>query len=272
MSFMDIFNGFRQGANGGPPTSDAGGSNNGTGSGTAAGNTTVPNPSNTKLSDGSVAAFPQTSEGAKSPLENYADLWAPSKDNPSAGKLPTLSPVLNVDANKIMEVSRGLDFTKGIDPSLLEKATSGDGAALVALINGAAQNAYAQGALATTSIVRNAFTLQEDNFNKQVMPSVLRRHSISSEVSKLGIADNPATAPMLQMLEQQFSAKYPTATPTEIRTHAETYLSGFAEEIVKGQGGTILPKDNPAERNPFGLPQRKEEDWERFFGVQESSS
>lgn len=261
MAFMDIFTAFRQGQNGGPPPEPTP-----TSTSTINENKTVPNPGGTQLSDGSIAAFPKTEGGEKSPLENYADLWAPNKDNPTGNAKPTLTPALQVEPNKIMEVARTLDFTKGIDPELLTKATSGDGAALVALINGAAQNAYAQGALATTSIVRNAFTIQEDNFNTKVMPNILRQHSISNEVSKLSLSDNPATAPMLQMLESQFSSKYPTASPAEIRRHAETYLSGMAEEIVKGQGGTILPKDNST-GDPFGMPKQKEEDWERFFGV-----
>lgn len=236
-----------------------------------AANPTVPDPGS-KQNDGSVAAFPVISkEPDKNPLDAYADLWkVDTKNVPGAGHEPSMVPQLTVEPTKIMEVARTIDFTKGIAPELLDKAVKGDAESLVTLINSAAQNAYAQGAMATTSIVKNAFTIQDQNFKQTVMPSVLRRHSINSEVQKVSIADNPAAAPMLQILEQQFATKYPTASPTEIREHAEQYLSGFAAEIVRGQGGTIIPKDN-SNGNPFGVPARKEEDWERFFGVSDQT-
>jgi hypothetical protein len=262
VSFMDIFNGFRGATTTTPtaqPTPDPAANK-----GTAAGNPTIPN-STTPTSDGSTPAFPATAKGEASPLANYENLW--TIDTTKATPTPTLTPAMTVDPTKIMEVARTMDFTKGLDAEVLSKASKGDVEALASLINGASQNAYAQGAMATTQIVRNAFSLQEKNFNESVMPSILRRHSISNAVAENPLSNNPAAAPLLQTLESQLAAKYPTASPAEIKTHAEQYLTGLATEIVRGQGGTILPKDNAGNDNPYGLGSRKDEDWEKFFGV-----
>ena len=252
MSFMDIFNGFR----GQQPAADSQQS--------AAANTTVPSQA-TPGSDGKIPAIPETAKGSESPLENYADLWKMDTKSMTIGS-PVLSPTLNVEPTKIMEIARQIDFTKGLDAEMLQKAGKGDIEALAGLINGAAQNAYAQGAMATTHIVRNAFSIQEKNFNETVMPSILRRHSISSVVAENPLSSNPAAAPLLQTLEQQLATKYPTASPAEIKTHAETYLTGLATEIVRGQGGTILPKDN-TQGDPLGYRSKADTDWEKYFNI-----
>lgn len=278
---MSIFNGFRQGAgnaSGNPPVNPNVGAPNSTpgavpNNGQTAPNSQTTNPtvpsSSTVRSDGSVPSIPKVeTTGPTSPLANYADLW--KVDPPAAGsnpqQRPSLVPQMNIDAGKIMEAARGMDFTKGIDADILGRAAKGnDAEALAQLISSVAQNAYAQSALATTNIVRSAMEIQDRNFNQHVMPSVLRKFAVSSAVAENPMAGIPAAAPMLQALETQLSTKYPQASPAEIKQHAATYLEGFAQEVVRANGGTIVPKDNP-NGNPLGA-RTSETDWEQYFGV-----
>lgn len=270
---MDIFNNFRRGASVDPartPIED----------GLAGGNTTIPN-NNTPTNDGKVAGLPDTSgnKGETDPLSGYKTLWEPNVTKGPDGKdiitttaPPTLTPSMNVDANKIMESARTVDFTKGMNAELLEKASKGDVAAFAQVINSMAQSAYGQGVLATTGIVQQAMTLQERNLNEKVMPDILRRHTIRTTVAGNPLSDNPAVAPLLSTLEQQFTSKYPTASPAEIKKHAETYLSGLAEEIVKGNGGTVVTKQSLDNASSSSMSRGEDTDWEKFFGVPTAAS
>jgi hypothetical protein len=272
MSFMDIFKSFSQGA-GGPAAGAGNPSPTPNNPGGPAANPTVPSAS-TINSDGSVAAIPAAATGDQSPLANYADLWAkpdPSKPAPTA---PTLVPNMQVDASKIMEAARGMNFSQGLDPALLARLEKGnDPEAVQLMVNAVAQNAYAQSAMATTRIVQSAMQLQEKNFNETVMPSVLRKFAVSSAVAENPISNDPAAAPLLQALESQLSQRYKEATPAEIKKHASDYLTGFAQAVVRANGGIITnPADTlAANGNQMGM-KAKEVDWEKFFDVEPLSA
>lgn len=268
MSMLDIFNGFRRGSSIDPartPIDD----------GSAATNTTVPN-SNTPQNDGKVAALPDTTKNSAetSPLSGYQDLWAPNtvkgpdgKDIITTTAPPTLTPNMNIEPSKIMEAARTLDFTKSIAPELMDKASKGDAAAFAQVMNTMAQAAYGQGVLATSGIVQQAMTIQEKNLNERVMPDILRRHTIRTTVEGNPLSSNPAVAPLLGTIEQQLTSKYPTASPSEIKKHAETYLSGLAEEIVKGNGGTVVTKQSMDNAFSGSISRGADPDWEKYFGV-----
>jgi len=269
MGLLDIFNSFRSGAAVDPartPLKADGGVED---------NTTVPS-STTVQSDGSTKAFPSTVEnkGEADPLAGYKDLWLPNtvkgpdgKDTISNIVPPTLTPAMNVDANKIMEAARTIDFTKVIKAETLDKASKGDAGSLAEIVNSIGQAAYGQGVLAATGIVQQAMTLQEQNFNQRVMPDILRKHTIRTTIAANPMSDNPAIAPLLSSIEQQLTVKYPTASPSEIKRHAETYLGGLAEEIVRGNGGTVVTKDEMDNASSNMVNRGKETDWERYFGA-----
>jgi hypothetical protein len=98
------------------------------------------------------------------------------------------------------------------------------------------------------------------------MPEILRRHTINTTIASNPLSSNPAAAPLLSTIEQQLTAKYPTASASEIKKHAETYLSGLAEEIVRGNGGTVVTKET-LENTSSGQLRRGETDWEKYFSA-----
>jgi hypothetical protein len=269
MGLMDLFNSFRSGAGADPartPIPTVG----------ADGNTTVPSADTAVKSDGSTKAFPSTADnkGEADPLAGYKDLWLPNTVKGADGKdvistviPPTLTPAMNVDAGKIMEAARTIDFTRALKAESLDKAAKGDAAAFAEVVNTIAQAAYGQGVLASTGIVQQAMTLQEQNFNQRVMPDILRKHSIRTTIAANPISENPAIAPLLSSIEQQLTTKYPTASPSEIKKHAETYLGGLAEEIVRGNGGTVVTKSEMDNASLNSVNRGIDTDWEKYFGV-----
>jgi hypothetical protein len=255
MALLDIFNGFARGQNGGAPQRQEPVLD------PSKQNPTVPG-EGTPRSDGTNPAIPKAGEGDKSPLDGFKDLWQKSDKD---GVKPNLVPTLTVDPKKLSDASKQVDFTKHVSPDALDKAAKGDAASLGQVINEAAQAAFAQAAGASTKILEAALQAQARSFEEKVMPDILRRNAISNSLrADNPLFDNPAVAPMLTMVEQQFAVKFPTATPAEISEKAKEYLSGFASALVGADGKTIV---DPKAVTPGNKPQlaREEQDWSKFF-------
>lgn len=233
------------------------------------GNSTVPG-DNTPKSDGSVAAIPKAAEGDKSPLEGFKDLWETpiGKDGkPIPAAKTSIAPTFNIDPKKMLESARGIDFKAAIDTAVLDKASKGDSAALSEVINQAAQAAYAQASVASTKILETALTRQAEAFESKIMPEILRKHNISNALrTDNPLFDNPAVAPMLNLVETQFASKFPNASATEITQKAKEYLGGFATELLTSAGKVVGDKPTAAEalKKSRGEPQ----DWSTYFGVE----
>lgn len=261
---MDIFNGFRGAAptpGGAIPTPAQPGTVAPNPGGSQTVNPTVPS-GTTPQSDGSLGAIPAAGTGEKSPLADYADLW---KIDPKTPVAKTLTPQFNLDQAKINEAAAKIDFTQGLDPAELTKASKGDQAALAGIINKAAQAGFATALQANGSLLKQALTEQEKVFRESVMPDILRKHEISTGLrNENPLFANPAAAPMLTMLENQFAIKYPTASPQEITEHAKAYFSEFATQLITGAGGQVLPKATVAQNAGRAL-ERADVDWEALL-------
>lgn len=267
MSIMDMFRSVVQGgtaksAEGNPSPQPQGGD-------PSKGNPGVPGDGTPQNKDGSgPAAIPKAAEGDKSPLEGYEKLW---ETDPNAKKAPSLTPTFTADPAKLMEAARTIDFAKVIDPEVLAKAVAGDAAAFSQAINSAAQAGYAQSAHATTKIVEQALTQQAKMFKEEIMPAILREHSISTAVaSDNAIFENPAVKPIVEMATAQLSAKYPNASAADIKKHAQEYFMGFAKELATAGGMTMEKTLDPAAGMKLGV--REPQDWAKYFGVEAPTS
>lgn len=221
-------------------------------------NPTVPS-SATAQSDGSVAAIPAAGTGETSPLANYPDLFKTDPNTPPP--LPT-SIKLSPDNKQLMDIAKTIDFTKDLDPAKFALAQKGDTAALLSMMNDMGQQGYARAAAASAAITEKAMADQMKIVMDRLLPEALRRNNISTAVqSENPIFNDPAAAPMVTMLQTQFTQKYPTASPAEIKEHVGNYLTGFANLVARanGQSLTAVPV---ASKNGSG-----DEDWDKYFGL-----
>lgn len=206
----------------------------------SAGNPLVPG-ADTGVSDGSVKAIPKAGEGEQSPLDGYKDMWQAADTDL---KVTSLVPDMKVDPKLIMEQAKKFDFSKAISPELTTKALAGDAAAFGQVLNQAIQASFAQQTHTTTRIVEAALTEQEKRFNDVVLPAKLREHNISAglRAEENSLFSNPATAPVLSMIEQQLQIKNPTAPASEIQKLAKKYVSDMGLAIVTGDGKVVTDK------------------------------
>lgn len=191
-------------------------------------------------------------EGTVSPMDKFKDLWEPIKD-----AAPNEPFKLNSDPAKLMELAKGVDFTKVMTPELQKRIQAGGSDAMAAMVemnNAMSQMVFGQSAHATAKIVENALQAQEKRF-QELLPSIIKQHSIRDTLkAENPLMSDPAMAPMVDALQQQFTRKYPQASIAEIQQHVSDYLDGAASRI---QG--LKP--------PVASPNtRLETDWSKFLG------
>lgn len=256
MSLMDIFSGFSKGS---APTAAPAPNTAPVVSPHVDANTTVPN-NNTPRPDGKDVAVPVITKGdpTTDTLANYKDMWKP-QENPTP--TPSMVPTLNIDNKTIGEAAAKLNFMQAIPQELAQKAMSGDADSFTTVINRVAQQAFAAATSASGTLVQNALAAQEKKFKEEYQPDMLRQFAARESMGSIPLANDPATLPLVEMLNRQLMATHPSASPSEITAMTNSYLTKMAESIISSNGGAIVAKNTS---NPQPT---QETDWGKYFNM-----
>lgn len=214
----------------------------------AQGNPTVPTDQTVPTP---TAATTGTDSAATSPMDKYSKLW---ETDPNVK--PTAPFSFNSDPTKLMDTAKTVDFTKVVSPEVMKRIQAGGTdaqAALMDAMNTMSQLSFAQSSHAAAKITESALQAQEQRF-KDMLPNLIKQHSVADSFRNDNpLLQDPAMAPMVQALQQQFTTKYPQATASEIKSHVNDFLNGAADRIQ-----ATRPK-------PVEAAKRGEEDWSKFF-------
>lgn len=255
MSIMDIFRPSAPAARVEPTIAAAGG---------PGGNPTVPGgPGSVAPPTGvaAPAAFPVPATGDASPLAQFDKLWETDPNSPNnPGRL---LPVLNLDPTRLGQAAANIDFTKQLPAELIAKIQSGDSGSILEALNKVAQFGFANALAGSGELVKQAFGTAQTNLEGHMLPAAIRQANISSAMQENPAFQDPAMKPIMSMLQSQLAQKYPTATPAEIASFAQQYMSGMAQQVVKGAGGQVLPKETVQQQQQLQAPAQ---DWEKYFG------
>lgn len=186
------------------------------------------------------------------PMDGFKDLWqTPANTDPNANQ----SMFANLDPKKIMESAKTVDFTKAITPDMLQKIQAGGAEAMQILpqiLNSVAQASFGQSALATTKIVEQALSQQQEKF-EAMLPTFVKRASADDALAANPIYNNPAVQPLVTAAKEMFIRKHPNATAAEITSQVEGYFKAL------GQTLTPAPTQTQAKATPG------EVDWDKFM-------
>lgn len=204
-------------------------------------------------------AFKAGKQGGESPLENFKDLWIIDDKQRPQNAQEALTPNFKIDAVAISEAAKGIDYSKLVPPEMMSKALGGDVASFAQILNAVTQAATANAGINSARIVEAALGHQAKSF-AEVLPAEVRRHNVASQITQdHPIFSNPAAAPMVGMLKDQFAAKYPMATPAQISDYTASYLTDF----VKSLGGTMPDANAEAAKR---VADSKTTDWDNYLG------
>jgi hypothetical protein len=201
--------------------------------------------------DGQIPGGQAIPQEPQSPFADFQKLWDTPVADPNK---PQDGPIkFNIDPSKVNQSAKNIDFTKTVTPALMEKVKAGGEGAMEAMLsamNEMVQASFAQTMMANTKILESGLESSHQRVQAS-LPGTIRKQAVGQALREDNpLFSNPATAPMLQMLETQLTSQFPTATIAEIQEHAKRYLSAFAGEVTKTQT-VAAPQD----------PRGKEIDW-----------
>lgn len=225
-----------------------------------AANATVPTP-NAPGPDGSMPAFPKVDNGTKSPMAEYAELFNPPKEGEQQGGIPRAVPTFALDPAKLNSVAQTIDFTSGISAEKLSAAfPGGDQEVMKEILNSIGRESFRQNFSIGVKTVESAMTEQTNNLTSKTIPELLRRNEIGSlNRSASTLFSDPATKPVMEMLETQFANKYPAASPQQIRDYTADHFNKMVGVSVKEQGMEMVKRPEQT--------QNKEIDWDQWSGL-----
>lgn len=190
-----------------------------------------------------------------SPLAQFEKFWdtVPNEEGNSA------TPV-QLDQAKLQEVISKADFTGGITPEDLAAVTAGGEGAAAAFTK--ALNTVAQQVILQSTMASNK--MQEQSINAAItkqaasIPELIRAQSASNTLQAANpLFSNPAVKPIIEAMQVQLLAKNPNATPAEVTTMAQDFVSALGESFAPK---AVIPAGQPG-------AQVDTTDWTKFLEV-----
>lgn len=200
-------------------------------------------PNNTNMT------FGNQPNGANAPNPNPATLPGNAPTGPNANTPPEppdpfdkykgmfdtkantdVAPNFTLDEKMLGEAAGHQDFLRGISPDLVQKATSGDTAALMQMMNEVGRNAYksslSHGGRLTESFVGAREGYQDRGFSKKV-----RGEMTVSALTQTPNFKNPVVREQLTRIANDLQVQHPDAAPGEIADMAKDYITQLSHAI-----------------------------------------
>jgi len=160
-------------------------------------------------------------KSAENPLDAYAKLF----DN-AAKNSDIQAPNFSIDPKIIGEVAGKLDFTKGINPEVMAKATNGDAAAMMELIQQVGRNAYSASLEHTTKLT-DTHLGQRSEFESRRTKENVRSSMTAEAFASNANLQHPLVKRELNEIAGRLakSPEYADATPQQIAKGAMDYFN-----------------------------------------------
>lgn len=186
------------------------------------------------------------------PMAEFATLWDTPVIDPNAPAAPPAPVALTADA--INKVVANANFASGVTPEQMAAiAEGGEGAqaAMVAMINGATQQAVTQSILASNKLHEKAMS---EALAKQAteLPGMLREQQTASHLTDLNpLFSNPAMQPVIEATRSQLLLKFPGDTPAQTNQKLQDYMVAMGKQF--------------APQEAVNSNSAQEPDWEAFL-------
>lgn len=169
-----------------------------------------------------------------SQLDTFNDLFKMETDDkgqPIVRSDPMDGPIMNLDAAKLQEAAKKMNFTQGMDPEILQKAMSGsDPAAFMQVLNTAVQNGF-QGAIKVTQQMAEEAIQRNNARVEAALPDRIRTTQIRQHQSSNPVLSHPAVAPIMEGLKATIAQKNPNLSPDRVAGMAEQYFMAMHGEL-----------------------------------------
>lgn len=202
-----------------------------------------PAPQGTQQTPGTAAngVIPQQEE-VKSPTEPFKDLWQPTPIDPNK----TPEPSSQLTAENFMQAAGKIDFTQALSPEQLQKIQAGGPEAaqvLLEVMNKTAQVTMGQTLAGANKLIERQVSAARNDFNKNI-PRTVRDSNVREALFQQNkMLSDPAVAPLVVAMQQQFSEKFPMASEAELLEKAQQYVLAAGNAFAP-------PKETPKQAVP----------------------
>lgn len=219
---------------------------NGTSNGQS-GAANAPNPNGATMPGQQGNGQPSGQQGENTdPFAKFSKMY----DNPSN---PEAAPTFALDDKILSEVAGSQDFMKGIDPELMQKATSGDVSSMFEIMQNVARNAY-KASLSHTGKLTEGFVSSRESFNEKGFGKKVRGELTVNALTGTPNFQNPVVRKQLIKIAEGLQAQHPDAAPEEIANMAKEFVTELSKAIT------------PAAQSEQGDDgQKKETDFNQWF-------
>jgi hypothetical protein len=170
-------------------------------------------------------------------------------------------PAFSIDPKIMSDIAGQQDFMKGLNPELMQRATSGDMTAMMEIIHQTARNAYRtsieHGGMLTDKFVGAREAHSAKGFGSRVKGELTQASLATTPNFK-----HPVVRQQLSEIASRLSVQHPDASPQEIADMSKEYITQLSE--------ALNPKDPKAASNTGnfnfdGVEERGEEYWDKYF-------
>lgn len=190
----------------------------------------------------------QQSQTPANPLDAFTNMF--DNKQSQGDKAPSFS----LPKDVLETVSRGQNFTQGIDEALMAKALGGDAKSLIEIINASSQNAYRSSMDHMASLSDQFVTSRFEHEGKSFGSKVKEQLTNSELSSNTPGFNHPVVKAQLSSVAKDLSKQHPDASPQEIASMAKKYITELAQAI------------NPQESTSAQSGKAVETDWDNYFG------
>lgn len=196
---------------------------------------------------GADGKMPGTDPTGENPLDAYKKMF----DNANSNTELT-APSFSIDPKVLGEVSSRMDFTRGVNPETLQKATSGDVNALMDIIKKVGQNVYRASLEHSTALTDSHLKTRGEFESKQLSAGVNKKLT-ETALSSAPNYSHPVVKAELNRIASQIAAANPDASPTEVAQSAQKYLNDLYNALNPSVGKKV-------EEQNEGM------DWAKYLG------
>lgn len=195
-------------------------------------------------------------------LETMGRMWQTPTTADGKPVAPAADPlrqqIHSFDPKAIADQAKTLDFTRSLTDEVLQKAATGDVAAMRQAFNEVAQQAFVGNTHTAATLINQGF----DKYGRLVdaaLPDRLKQYEIQNTRSEDPILSHASIQPLMAALKGVAANTKPGATAAEIQNTAEEYLKGFATLMASKQQATTQ-----------AASPEKEVDWLAYSGIAKS--
>lgn len=201
-----------------------------------------------------------------SPLDMFSKMWENKSSENQNGNGNQGQSIFTPDMTKLDAAVKTMDFMKGVNPELVQKALSGDQAAFTQVLNSAIQGSFSQALLASSQIAERGMSTVRGQIEKGFDGRIKNFTASDRLQSSNKNFNHPAFKPLLSAVQAKISESFPEATPDEIVQYSQQYMEGISG-LMTGNNGKGGNGNNQEQRPESQFPDdnSSNQNWGSFF-------